>query len=118
VHQYKNLALPFFTDYAAEHDGRHPYINPGPRVRWAWGQENGGDTGYEMALRNKTIFKDWWESQGYGVHNEDTCSEGIYIYPYSTGKTQYRDVYTRYVLCVLRCCNDVVECCEVNLETS
>ncbi|PKX90528.1 glutamyl-tRNA(Gln) amidotransferase, subunit A [Aspergillus novofumigatus IBT 16806] len=58
VHQYKNLALPIFTDYAAEHDGRHPYINPGPRVRWAWSQENGGDPGYEMALRNKTIFKD------------------------------------------------------------
>ncbi|KAH1299272.1 hypothetical protein KXX13_003424 [Aspergillus fumigatus] len=94
VHQYKTLALSFFTDYAAKHNGSQPYINPGPRVRWAWGQENGGDTGYEMALRNKTIFKDWWESHGYGVPNEDTCSEGIYIYPYSTGKTQYRDVYT------------------------
>ncbi|KAL4781350.1 amidase signature domain-containing protein [Aspergillus varians] len=94
VYQYNHLALPFFTDYANQHDGRQPFINPGPLVRWAWGQENGGDAAYTTALTNKTIFKDWWESEGYGVTNEESCSQGIYIYPYSTGKTQYRNEYT------------------------
>lgn len=45
-------------------------------------------------MRNKTIFKNWWETDGYGLTHNETCSEGIYIYPYSTGKTQYRNVYT------------------------
>ncbi|KAL4922387.1 amidase signature domain-containing protein [Aspergillus aurantiobrunneus] len=94
VYQYKHLALPFFADYAEQHDGRRPFINPGPLVRWTWGQENGGDVAYNTALHNKTIFKHWWESTAHGAGNRETCSEGVYVYPYSTGKTQYRNVYT------------------------
>ncbi|BCS20854.1 glutamyl-tRNA(Gln) amidotransferase, subunit A [Aspergillus puulaauensis] len=94
VYQYKHLAQPFFADYAEKKDGRRPFINPGPLVRWQWGQDNGGDTAYNEAVKNKTIFKDWWETDGYGLAHNETCSEGIYIYPYSTGKTQYRNVYT------------------------
>ncbi|KAL4936356.1 hypothetical protein BDV06DRAFT_233459 [Aspergillus oleicola] len=29
----------------------------------------------------------------YGALNNETCSEGIYIYPYSLGKTMYRNTY-------------------------
>ena len=94
VGQYRSLSLPFYADYAAKHDGRRPFINPGPLVRWAWGQDNGGNKAYDAELRNRTIFRDWWESEGYGKSNKTTCSEGIYIYPYSTGERQYRNVYT------------------------
>ncbi|KAJ5243430.1 uncharacterized protein N7469_001757 [Penicillium citrinum] len=94
VGQYRSLALPFYADYAAQNGGRHPFINPGPLKRWQWGQDNGGDASYDVALRNKTIFREWWETNGYGKSNKEACSEGVYIYPYSTGETQYRNVYS------------------------
>ncbi|GAD92321.1 hypothetical protein PVAR5_0912 [Paecilomyces variotii No. 5] len=94
VGQYRLLAEPFYADYAAQHNGRRPFVNPGPLARWTWGQQNGGDAAYDVAVKNRTIFKNWWESEnGYGTANEETCSEGIYIYPYSIGETQYRNVY-------------------------
>ncbi|KAJ5205176.1 Amidase [Penicillium cf. griseofulvum] len=93
VDQYRSLSLPFYADYAAKHGGRRPFVNPGPLSRWAWGQNNGGDAIYEEAFKNKTIFKDWWEADGYGKADEKTCSEGIYIYPYTKGQTQYRNAY-------------------------
>lgn len=93
VDQYRSLALPFYADYAEKHDGRRPFINPGPLVRWAWGQQNGGNAAYEVALSNKTIFEHWWESEGFGKKDKHACTEGIYIYPYTKGETQYRNVY-------------------------
>lgn len=92
-----SLAEPFFADYAAKHGGRRPFINPGPLLRWEWGQNNGGIAAYNRALNyEKPTFKAWWESEnGYGRADEETCSEGIYVYPYTTGETQYRNVYTR-----------------------
>lgn len=93
VDQYRSLTVPFFADYAEKHDGRRPFINPGPLVRWSWGQEMGGDAAYEEALKNKTTFEHWWSSEGFGKKEKDTCSEGIYIYPYSKGETEYRNVY-------------------------
>ncbi|KAJ5598801.1 hypothetical protein N7537_008885, partial [Penicillium hordei] len=93
VDQYRSLSLPFYADYAAKHDGRRPFVNPGPLARWTWGQNNGGDTAYSEAMKNKTIFKDWWESDGYGKADKQTCSEGIYMYPYSKGQTKYRNAY-------------------------
>ncbi|KAJ5666474.1 uncharacterized protein N7477_008922, partial [Penicillium maclennaniae] len=98
VYQYEHLALPFYADYAKKHDGRHPFINPGPLARWTWGQDNEGDAGYQVALTNKTIFKNWWETDGFGVAHKETCSEGIYLYPYTTGETQYRNVGREYLL--------------------
>jgi hypothetical protein len=34
--QWQQLGQPFFKDYAAQHDGRRPYINPEPLARWHW----------------------------------------------------------------------------------
>ncbi|KAJ5175598.1 uncharacterized protein N7482_001475 [Penicillium canariense] len=93
VDQYRSLALPFYADYAKKHEGRRPFINPGPLARWTWGQNNGGDAAFTEALKNKTSFKNWWETDGYGKADEKTCSEGIYLYPYTQGDTQYRNVY-------------------------
>ncbi|KAL4863997.1 hypothetical protein BDV12DRAFT_206061 [Aspergillus spectabilis] len=64
VYQWLHLGVPFFRDYAAKHDNRTPYINPGPLLR-----------------------------AGFGAHNNETCSEGIYIYPNSVGTPNYRDEY-------------------------
>lgn len=97
VDQYRSLAQPFFADYAAKHNGLRPFINPGPLARWFWGQENGGDEAYTAAVRNKTVFKEWWETDGFGRTDNTTCSEGVYVYPYTTGKTQYRNEYFEYV---------------------
>ncbi|KAH9229839.1 hypothetical protein K456DRAFT_1728128 [Colletotrichum gloeosporioides 23] len=83
----------FFEDYAARYDGRQPYINPGPLARWQWGQLHATDDVYAQALRNISIFKSWYETEGYGRKNAKTCSEGLYIYPWSIGEPSYRDQY-------------------------
>ncbi|KAJ5319791.1 hypothetical protein N7508_000074 [Penicillium antarcticum] len=93
VDQYRSLAQPFYEDYAKKHQGRRPFINPGPLARWTWGQSNGGNAAFDEAMKNKTIFKNWWETEGYGKADKETCSEGIYLYPYTKGDTQYRNVY-------------------------
>ncbi|KAL2686750.1 hypothetical protein Neosp_004291 [[Neocosmospora] mangrovei] len=91
--QWQMLGKPFFDDYAAKHDGRTPYINPGPLARWRWGQENATDEVYAQGLRNISTFKNWWETEGFGRHDPESCSEGVYIYPWSTGDPAYRDEY-------------------------
>ncbi|KAL2835669.1 amidase signature domain-containing protein [Aspergillus pseudoustus] len=84
VYQWLHLGVPFFQDYAAKFDGRTPYINPGPLLRWNIGRERGQE-GWDEAWANKTVFKDWWEGAGFGAHNNDSCSEAIYIYPNRLG---------------------------------
>ncbi|KAJ5554756.1 hypothetical protein N7535_007202 [Penicillium sp. DV-2018c] len=83
--------------YAAKHDGRRPFVNPGPLARWSWGQKNGGNAAYDEALKNKTIFKDWWEADGYGKADEKTCSEVIYLYPWWCLWTEYMPVTMSFV---------------------
>ncbi|KAL6410783.1 glutamyl-tRNA subunit a [Ilyonectria robusta] len=91
--QWKLLGKPFFEDYADQHDGRQPYINPGPLARWEWGQIHANDTVYDQELRNITIFKEWWETEGYGRHDPESCSEGLYVYTFMAGVPSYRDEY-------------------------
>ncbi|KAL3457272.1 amidase signature domain-containing protein [Aspergillus heterothallicus] len=93
VYQWLHLGVPFFQDYAAKYNGRTPYINPGPLLRWNIGRER-GQSGWDEGWTNKTIFMDWWSGPaGYGAHNNQSCSEGIYIYPNSVGAPSYRDEY-------------------------
>ncbi|KAF5017443.1 hypothetical protein F66182_10626, partial [Fusarium sp. NRRL 66182] len=85
VYQWLHLGVPFFSDYAAKHDGRTPYLNPSPAGRWQLGRDL-GQAGFDIAWRNKTIFFDWWNSNtGFGATNNETCSEAIYVYPNSVG---------------------------------
>lgn len=91
--QWQMLGKPFFENYADQHDGRHPYINPGPLARWEWGQIHANDTVYDQGLRNITIFKEWWETEGYGRHDPESCSEGLYVYTFMAGVPSYRDEY-------------------------
>lgn len=91
--QWKLLGKPFFDDYAASNDGRQPYVNPGPLVRWQWGQVNAPDEVYEQALRNISTFKEWYETDGYGRRDPESCSESVYTYVFLTGWPYYRDEY-------------------------
>ncbi|KEY64417.1 hypothetical protein S7711_08473 [Stachybotrys chartarum IBT 7711] len=85
--------IPFFEGCAAKFDGRQPYINPGPLERWQWAQGNAPEEVYAQALHNISLFKDWYETDGYGRHDAETCSEGLCIYPWSIGVPSYRDTY-------------------------
>jgi hypothetical protein len=38
--QYTLFGAPFIADYQAAHDGRHPFLDPNPAVRWAFAQTN------------------------------------------------------------------------------
>ncbi|KAI7487685.1 amidase signature enzyme [Hortaea werneckii] len=91
VDQYNLLGRPLFADYEVAHHGRSPYINPGPLVQWQWGIPR--NESYEFALHNMTIFRSWWETQGYGRNDSETCSKGIFVYPWSLGTPNYRDTY-------------------------
>jgi hypothetical protein len=91
--QWRLLGKPFFEDYAVQNGGRRPYVNPGPLSRWVWGQANATDEIYSQALRNISTFTEWYETEGYGRPSPESCSEGLYIYPWSTGSPSYRDTY-------------------------
>ncbi|GAB7335625.1 hypothetical protein MBLNU13_g07950t2 [Cladosporium sp. NU13] len=91
--QWNMLGKPFFESYAAANDERQPYINPGPLARWKWGQQNATDEHYANALRNISMFKSWHETQGYGRHDAESCSESVYAYLWQDGTPSYRDQY-------------------------
>ncbi|KAL1869321.1 hypothetical protein Daus18300_005533 [Diaporthe australafricana] len=91
--QWRLLGKPFFDDYAAKNGGRQPYVNPGPLSRWQWGQINAPDEVYDEALRNISTFKKWYETDGYGRHDPESCSESVYTYAFQTGEPLYRDEY-------------------------
>lgn len=29
-----------------------------------------------------TGFRSWWETEGYGRHDVESCSEGLYVYTF------------------------------------
>ncbi|KAH6724627.1 peptidoglutaminase-asparaginase [Leptodontidium sp. MPI-SDFR-AT-0119] len=93
VDQYNILGRQLFADYGAIHGGRRPFINPGPLTRWNWGQQNGGNASYQVAMQNMTTFRNWWETSGYGLPSNQSCSDGLYVYTWSTGSPNYRNRY-------------------------
>lgn len=92
--QWNMSGKPFFEDYAAKHGGRQPFINPGPLARWHWSLTHATDDIYSQALHNISLFKSWYEADGYGRHDSESCSEGLYIYPWGIAEPSYRNVYT------------------------
>ncbi|KAN0105851.1 hypothetical protein V8E51_008727 [Hyaloscypha variabilis] len=78
--QYTLFGAPFIADYEAAHDGRHPFLDPNPAVRWAFAQTN------------ETIFKDWWNSEVIKA-DQDTCSDSLLLYPGTLATSIYRYVY-------------------------
>ena len=88
--QYTLFGAPFIADYGAAHDGRHPFLDPNPAVRWAFAQTN--QTTLEEGINNKTIFKDWWNNEVIKP-DPDTCSDSLLLYPGTLATPNYRNVY-------------------------
>ncbi|KAI8239992.1 Amidase 1 [Colletotrichum sp. SAR 10_96] len=81
---------PFYADYGRLHDGRLPFVNPVPLARWAYG-DSLPESAAEDAVRNMTLFKDWFRDVVLKPDNR-TCSSSIIAYA-SPPVTQYRNVY-------------------------
>jgi hypothetical protein len=82
---------PFFADYGAAHDGRRPFIDPAPAIRWAYGDSLPSNA-LEMALANRTIFRDWFSSNVL-VPDEETCSNSLLLYIGSQATVKPRNQY-------------------------
>ncbi|KAF6793735.1 glutamyl-tRNA(Gln) amidotransferase [Colletotrichum sojae] len=81
---------PFYADYGRLHDGRLPFVNPVPLARWAYG-DGLEDGAADDAMRNMTVFRDWFRGEVLTV-DEKTCSSSIIAYA-SPPAIQYRNVY-------------------------
>ncbi|KAJ0367082.1 hypothetical protein COL26b_011437 [Colletotrichum chrysophilum] len=81
---------PFYADYGRLHDGRLPFVNPVPLARWAYG-DSLPEPAADDAVRNMTLFKDWFQDVVLKPDNR-TCSSSIIAYA-SPPVTQYRNVY-------------------------
>ncbi|TDZ26086.1 Amidase 1 [Colletotrichum orbiculare MAFF 240422] len=88
--QAKLVRDPFYADYGRLHDGRRPFVNPVPLARWGYG-DTLPETAAEDAVKNKTLFKDWFQSSILPV-DDATCSTSIIAYV-SPPVTTYRNVY-------------------------
>ncbi|KAF2091894.1 glutamyl-tRNA amidotransferase [Saccharata proteae CBS 121410] len=82
---------PFYADYAAVHDGRLPFVDPAPLVRWSFG-DNSSET-IENAVTNKTLFMDWFNSKVL-VPDPVTCSNSLLLYVGSEAEADYINEYS------------------------
>lgn len=88
----KNVRDPFYAAYAAAHDGRRPFVDPVPLVRWAYA-DSVPASALTDAQNNKTIFMNWWNSKVL-YSNATTCSDSLVLYVGSTADVQvYRNKY-------------------------
>ncbi|KAL8865738.1 MAG: hypothetical protein Q9174_006725, partial [Haloplaca sp. 1 TL-2023] len=90
---------PFYAAYAGVHDGRLPFVDPAPLVRWAYGDTQPNSSLIE-ARDNKTVFMDWFNSNVLPTNNNDTqetCSENILLYSANSESPgvdpAYRNIY-------------------------
>jgi len=84
---------PFYADYAAQHDGRTPFVDPAPLTRWAFGDSYPASA-LTDAVANKTTFMDWFNSEILPPGGPNgPCSDAIFLYVGSTGGDE--DVNTR-----------------------
>ncbi|KAK7229762.1 hypothetical protein V2G26_001932 [Clonostachys chloroleuca] len=93
LEQIKLVRDPFYADYAAAYDGRRPFVNPVPLIRWAWAEAL-PEGSYEAALQNKTAFMDWFNKEVLPRSSDDAqCSESILLYPGMDGTPTPRNEY-------------------------
>ncbi|KAF5540760.1 glutamyl-trna amidotransferase [Fusarium mexicanum] len=76
---------PFFTDYAAAHEKRRPFLDPTTKARWDW-SDSVPDSWLGDARRNKTLFGDWWNTK-IQTRSEDEiqCTSNFILYPGAVG---------------------------------
>ncbi|KAK4503796.1 hypothetical protein PRZ48_004711 [Zasmidium cellare] len=82
---------PFYEDYAKAHDGRRPFVDPAPLVRWAFGDSYPNNT-VDIANANRTLFQSWW-SNNVLVADNATCSDSLLFYVGSEASVNYRNQY-------------------------
>ncbi|GBE81057.1 predicted protein [Sparassis crispa] len=87
------LADPFLADYAAANGGRKPFIDPAPLTRWEYGWSLPAEA-HDEAVVNKTVFMSWFTNEVVKGGNSDTCSDSVFLYPQSSGATNYRNAYS------------------------
>ena len=92
------VADPFIADFKANHHGQSPFIDPAPLARWTYGRTLDPTTRKAEAITNKTVFMNWFQNTVINGTNEETCSNAIFLYPQSSGQTQYRNEYIRCVV--------------------
>lgn len=90
--QTKLVRAPFYADYAAAHDGRRPFVDPAPLVRWAFG-DSYPPSEVDVANANRTIFADWFNSEVL-VPDAETCSNSFLFYIGSEADVNYRNQYS------------------------
>ncbi|KAL9000402.1 MAG: hypothetical protein Q9169_000919 [Polycauliona sp. 2 TL-2023] len=81
---------PFYAAYAAAHDGRLPFVDPAPLIRWAYGDSLPASA-LEEAQTNKTVFMEWFNSNIL-VNDSTTCSESLLLST-AGSDTDYRNEY-------------------------
>jgi hypothetical protein len=77
----------------AVHDGRTPFVDPSPLIRWAYGDSLPASA-LDDAVRNKTLFMDWFNSRVLpGVADPLQCSGALLLYQGSAGGQSPRNRY-------------------------
>lgn len=89
--QTKLVRDPFYADYAAAYDGRRPFVDPSPLIRWTYA-DTIPDELLDEALYNKTLFMDWFNSNVL-VSDPATCSNAFMLYIGSQAMSNARNVY-------------------------
>ncbi|KGO66985.1 Amidase [Penicillium italicum] len=87
--QFRLVGNKTYNQYKEENEGRLPFIDPSPSIRWNWGTEQ-PDTSLDQAFQNMSIFASWWYSHGQ-AGGPNSCSDSLFVYPQSTGDAIYRD---------------------------
>ena len=87
--QWNFFGKPWIADYEAQNDNRAPFIDPSPRVRWAYARDNVTEAVWNASLAQKATWKELVDTQVL-VSDEQTCSSAIYVEPITLGNTNYR----------------------------
>ncbi|MCJ1309334.1 hypothetical protein MMC25_002993 [Agyrium rufum] len=89
--QVNLVRTPFYEAYGAVHDGRLPFVDPAPLVRWGFG-DSYPESVLTDAINNKTIFMDWFSSNVL-VNDSTTCSDSLLLYVGSEAQPNPRNQY-------------------------
>ncbi|KAK4151874.1 hypothetical protein C8A00DRAFT_35444 [Chaetomidium leptoderma] len=88
---------PFYRDYAAAHSNRRPFIDPGPSLRWSYGNSLPA-TAPSSAQAAKALFQTWFtthilpptllnnNNNSSSSSNKNQCSSSLILYPGSEGE--------------------------------
>jgi hypothetical protein len=88
-YQWNNLGKPWFEDYASQNDGRQPFVDPAPLVRWSYARDNLTAADFNASLETKRMWKEFVDNKIL-ITDDQACSNALYVYPYGLGQTDYR----------------------------